>query len=777
MASFDPAEETQRNTTLPLGATVTIFFSDIRGFTDYTDQHGDDAAFRVLQQHNRLVRRQIDLFAGQVVKTQGDSFMVAFRTARAAIQCAVAIQRALSAATPGEAGKRIALGIGVNTGEPIQEGGDFFGGPVNLASRICSAAGPGQVLISETTRYVAGRIESVEFIDRGLHDLKGFQEPQRLYEVRWTMAETPDGAGPDLQWELNALTERCSQLGAELLDISRAMQGVGSLPPETLGRQIVALRGAFTELRARVSQRAGPAGVAVPATAEGQASLGELEPLVVAVAQAEVGRTTAVRTPRTAPEDDKARVAALEAAVQRAIGVLNRVLGIHHQDDAAFQPLLECQAKASELRLKLSRVVSTSRDYPADRVDEAMLPFADLLTLVLGRENLDDERWMRLEENVGRGFGRQLVIAATRGRLVMAGADLQARSAPRAPAPREPLVATEAPRQAEVSRPVVEAPPPPPRREAPEPPPPLARPAEEAAPAIPQVDPRAAAVLWWAGAHSAWSAWKSSGMATAHALRAALARHPYLLSVPIRKAPSYDNGRLAADYFLLLDHVENVSPAFIRTAIDKAVQQAGGAGDPGALDRALYDLLVTKGRLRQTYPDFLRDVMVAAIPNPGLWTDAVITENEETTVVTTRVSEGIGQTPEQSRELSDPKDRLAEHRFTMRIGPLTSRFICLKRGDLKESRDVDVQLTENGTPSDAAIVVMLRSDHTLYATPKRQGKSSTTYDGLGRNFSALWFAVFNSDPEAEKPFDLVFNMRAPAPPATARRSAFGGRPR
>jgi hypothetical protein len=330
----------------------------------------------------------------------------------------------------------------------------------------------------------------------------------------------------------------------------------------------------------------------------------------------------------------------------------------------------------------------------------------------------------------------------------------------------------------EAPRPVVEAPPPPPpRREALEPPPPPSRPpVEESAPAIPQLDPRAAAVPWWAGAHSAWIAWKSSGMATAHALRAALARHPYLLSVPIRQAASHDNGRLASDYFVLLDHVENVSPAFIRTAIDKAVQQAGGA-DPAGLDRALYDLLVTKGRLRQTYPDFLRDVMVAAIPNPGLWADAVITENEETTIVTTRVSDGIGQTPEQSRELSDPKDRLAEHRFSLRIAPLTSRFFCLKRGDLKESRDVEVQLTESGAPSDAAIVLTLRSDHMLHATPKRQGKPSTAYEGLGRNFSALWFAVFNSDPGEEKPFDLVFNMRAPAPSATARRSAFGGRPR
>lgn len=265
-------------------------------------------------------------------------------------------------------------------------------------------------------------------------------------------------------------------------------------------------------------------------------------------------------------------------------------------------------------------------------------------------------------------------------------------------------------------------------------------------------------------------------MATAHAMRAALARHPYLLSVPIRQSTSHDNGRLAADYFCLLDHVENVSPAFIRTAIDKAVMQAG-SNDPAAIDRSLYDLLVTKGRLGQTYPDFVRDVMVAAIPNPGLWTDAVITENDETTVITTRVGEAIGQTTEQSRDLVDPKDRLAEHRFALRVAPLTARFFCLRRGDLKESRDVEVVLTENGSSSDAAIVLTLRSDQSLQATPKRQAKSSTLYEGLGRNFSALWIAVFNSDPKEQKPFDLVFNMRAPAPPPTARRSAFGGRPR
>jgi len=142
-----------------------------------------------------------------------------------------------------------------------------------------------------------------------------------------------------------------------------------------------------------------------------------------------------------------------------------------------------------------------------------------------------------------------------------------------------------------------------------------------------------------------------------------------------------------------------------------------------------------------------------------------------------RAGEGVGQAAEQNRELSDPKDRLAEHRFALRVAPLTARFFCLKRGDLKETRDIEVRLTESGDPSDAALVLTLRSDHLLHATPKRQGKPSTSYDGLGRTYSALWIAVFNGEPEGEKSFELAFNMRAPATATTARRSAFGGRPR
>src|SRR2546428_7703131 len=78
------------------GETITIFFSDIRGFTDYTQREGDDAAREMLRRYNAVVREKIEEVGGTVVKELGDGFMAAFRGARPAILCSIAIQRAIS---------------------------------------------------------------------------------------------------------------------------------------------------------------------------------------------------------------------------------------------------------------------------------------------------------------------------------------------------------------------------------------------------------------------------------------------------------------------------------------------------------------------------------------------------------------------------------------------------------------------------------------------------------------------------------------------------------
>lgn len=755
---------------LPFGATVTILFSDIRGFTEYTEQYGDEAAYRVLRQHSALVHKEIEAFGGRVVKTQGDSFMVYFTTARAAILCAIGIQRLVGEETVGQQDTRIAIGIGINTGEPIQEGGDFFGSTVNLAARICASAGAGQVLISETTRYVAGRIEAVDYVDRGLRELKGFHEPQRVFEVSWGSPETRESVGGqvsrELRAELGALAERFSRLGAEMLDTSQAMREAGPPPSDGLARQLATLSTAFAEFRARLVQRAASLGVDA-GTPEGIVTLVDAEPILAAIQQAE-GRRSVETAAAAAVAEHKHK---LEVAVQRALSVLTRVLIVGHRDDKVFHPLLECQAKASDLRLKLSRALSGESDFTVQRVEEAILPFADLLTLVVGRENLDDEKFTKIEDSVSRAFGRPLSLAATRGRLYIEGIESPVRRAASAAAPAgAPAGAAQAAPPAQAARDEERKEPAGAARGAEAPP--ASTPEPEVT--VPPADPRGAAVRWWAEASEAWRTWKTSGVATAHALRAVIAKHPYLLAVPLRRSPEYDEGRLARDYFLLLEHVENVSPTFIRTALDGAVAAAGGSTDAGALEPALYELLVVRGRLRETYPEFVRDVMIASIPMPGVSLDGSITEHDDATVVVRWVRGTSGAGAEDEQRLTQQKDRVTEHRFVVTAAPLTARFLAVRRGDLKEPRDVEVHVTVAGEPSDAAWILTLRSDHMMQAPPKRHTPPVTALPGLGKHYGGLWISVFNTDPVTDREFSIAVAVRPEVRMAgVSRPSVFG----
>lgn len=773
--------EHEAGSSLPSGATVTIFFSDIRGFTDFTSKFGDQAAFRMLQEHNTLVRKQIELFGGRVVKTQGDNFMVYFPTARAAILCAVAIQRAMAPeVSQSPPGSRMAIGIGINTGEPIHDDGDFFGIAVNLAARICAEAGPAEVLISETSRHVAGRIDGINFVDRGSRELKGFPEPQRLYEVSWTPLETRAAvaarvtpASASLRAEFEALVERFGRLGGALVAAGRAMREGVAGPPATAPAELATLRIAFVAFRARLMEQAAEFGLATQ-TLEAMGSLDELEPLLAAVIETEA-TSRAPETERLSTEDQRSRQAALEAAVQRALGVLNRVLMITHRDDSAFAPLLECQAKASELRLTLSRVIAQSLDYSAQRVDEAMLPFADLLTLVVGQENVDDDRWAQLEAAVVRTFGRPLVVAATRGRMQIGGAEPRAARA-------EPSVPAAPP-----SPPAAPVPPAPPAADPtpvadPRPAAPAREPAHggdyatvsAAATAPPPIDPRADGVAWWVAARDAWRAWRSSGMAMAHALRAELGKHPYLLSVPIRESARHGDGRVAAGYFLLLEHVENLSPAFMRGVVEQAVERTGST-DPGVLEPVLYELLVNKGRLRQTFPDFVRDVMIAAVPSPGVWATAGIVEHDGATLIVSRPGGVIGEAAEQTKQLTEIQDRIPPHTFVYRLAPLTARFFYIRRGELKELRDVDIKLTVDGQPSDVAWLLVVRMDN-LMQPPRRLTAAGTPLPDMGKTFAGVWIGVYNADPVSERHHELAVSVRTKVQTTVeaSRRSSFSG---
>ena len=117
-----------------------FLFADLRDFTQFADEHGDQAAAYLIASYRKVVRREVRLFAGAEVRTEGDSFFVVFDSARAAIECGLAILDAAADYTRGQPDRPLRVGIGVHAGETVESDEGSIGSAVNVAARICSAA-------------------------------------------------------------------------------------------------------------------------------------------------------------------------------------------------------------------------------------------------------------------------------------------------------------------------------------------------------------------------------------------------------------------------------------------------------------------------------------------------------------------------------------------------------------------------------------------------------------------------------------------------------------
>jgi class 3 adenylate cyclase len=161
----------------------TVLFTDVEGSTALTQRLGDAKARTVLRQHERIVREALKAHGGSELKTMGDGFMASFSSATKALESAIAMQRAFAAHNKA-AEESILVRVGLNAGEPIAEDEDLFGTAVIEAARIAAAAKGGEILVSDVVRQLA-KGKDFLFADRGEVALKGFDEPVRLYEVRW----------------------------------------------------------------------------------------------------------------------------------------------------------------------------------------------------------------------------------------------------------------------------------------------------------------------------------------------------------------------------------------------------------------------------------------------------------------------------------------------------------------------------------------------------------------------------------------------------------------
>jgi len=158
----------------------TMLFTDIEGHTAMMQRLGDTKGRDVLREHERITREALAAHGGTEVKTMGDGFMASFGSTQKAVECAIDLQKAFASIS----GEPIRIRVGINAGEPIAEDDDLFGTSVILAARTAAKAQGGEILVTNVVReLVAGK--GFQFTDRGETEMKGFEEPVRLYEVPW----------------------------------------------------------------------------------------------------------------------------------------------------------------------------------------------------------------------------------------------------------------------------------------------------------------------------------------------------------------------------------------------------------------------------------------------------------------------------------------------------------------------------------------------------------------------------------------------------------------
>ncbi len=154
------------------GGTVTFLFTDVEGSTRLLQDLGERYT-EVLAEHRRALRKAFALHGGVEVDTQGDAFFVAFARASDALAAAAAATDALSKGP-------VRVRMGLHTGEPLVTPEGYVGIDVHRAARIAAAGHGGQILVSRSTRDLAG---GDTLRDLGDHRLKDLTAPERIYQL------------------------------------------------------------------------------------------------------------------------------------------------------------------------------------------------------------------------------------------------------------------------------------------------------------------------------------------------------------------------------------------------------------------------------------------------------------------------------------------------------------------------------------------------------------------------------------------------------------------
>lgn len=163
-----------------------FLFADIRGYTRFTQERGDDAASALAGRFADVVGEAVPVFEGELLELRGDEALCVFRSARQALRAAVELQRRLRTATDDHPAFPLGVGTGLDAGEAVPTKGGYRGASLNLAARLCAAAAGGEVLATERLVGLAGSVAGVEIGPPRSLPVRGLRSRERVMRV------TPD---------------------------------------------------------------------------------------------------------------------------------------------------------------------------------------------------------------------------------------------------------------------------------------------------------------------------------------------------------------------------------------------------------------------------------------------------------------------------------------------------------------------------------------------------------------------------------------------------------
>ena len=156
----------------------TVLIADIRGYTTFTGEQGDEAAAALAARFAEITAAVVAARGGQLVELRGDEALVVFPSTRQALRSALELQTEFAAAELPRG-----VGIGMDAGEAVRVGDGYRGSALNLAARLCALAGPGEVIASDAVVHLASTVEGIRYVSPRTVRVKGFADPVRSVRV------------------------------------------------------------------------------------------------------------------------------------------------------------------------------------------------------------------------------------------------------------------------------------------------------------------------------------------------------------------------------------------------------------------------------------------------------------------------------------------------------------------------------------------------------------------------------------------------------------------